>query len=138
MVFMFYSHPYDVREAEALILSEKVFDCVVDNGVIKQSYLQGNVFLVTRCHLNFDTESELERGQYYFKISLEDFNTGNLVNEFDEGNSILETHCQPQADESIKRLSKCVETENYVLDDSGNQYLIRVLSVVRKTVKNVR
>ena len=138
MVFTFYNHPYDVREAEATILIGRVADCIASSGKINDAVLNSDkgAFLET-CNLNFDSEPELNQGQYYLEASITDF-SGTEKWSVSKGNPVLETHCNPQAKEEIKRLSRCVRGSFYALDDAGNQDLVNILAVVKKTEKNAK
>ena len=145
MVFAFYSHPYDVREAEAFILGEKVADCISNNGRINEWIEINKDDFLKKCHLNFNTEFK-EQGQYYVKAeifeinSLNDLNldTDNLKVFFESGNPAIITHCKPQEEKEIEKLSKCSENVFYSLDSENNQYLIKILSIVKKTEKNTK
>ncbi len=138
MVFMFYSHPYDVREAEAIALTERVADCMIEGGKLKQEFLNFNGDLLKKCHITFDVEKELEKGQYFLGVDILDLGSRNSINKINEGNPTIKTHCSPQAEEEIQQLSTCIETEIYSIDNSNKQYLIKILSIVRKTQKNVK
>ena len=144
MTVSFYGKPYDIRELEANALTNHIADCLSDAsnpGYLKENILGNedfkNNFLVA-CNLNFDVEDThdwREQGQYY--VGIEFFQEENLVFEILEGNKNLISSCGIEKEVEKERLAKCVEREFYSLDSIGNVYSIKILSVVRKTEKNV-
>jgi hypothetical protein len=146
MVSSFYGAPYDVREAEADILIDKVADCISEGGYLKNNVLSegfsGNFMGI--CSLNFETEDYRDWktvGQYYVELEIFEFNTTSLVLSLQEGNSELKDFCELKGES----LPVCLERSFYLVDNLGNgqtgtqsQYQINVLSVVRKTEKNTR
>jgi hypothetical protein len=144
MVFTFYSHPYDVREAEATILMGNVANCVVEQGVIVKGVLDSGTFnpnfsktFLEKCHLTFNMGDEKDSGEYFIKVNFSDFD-GKDVFGFIVGNPVLETHCDPQKEKELQRLSKCVNGSFYAVDQNQNQYIVNILSVIRKTNKNAK
>ena len=141
MVNLFYNSPYDIREIEAEILTNKIGDCFSDVGYLKQEIFNGQNFLINKenflekCKLNFNTSEE--DLQYYVQVNV--FKAQDLENSFFEvlqGNKNLKTDCF--LSEKYEKLSKCVEKGFFTLDNSGNLYLIKILSVIDKSEKNVK
>jgi hypothetical protein len=143
MVTVFYGSSYDVRDIEANILADKIADCLSEGGYLKGEVFDGNFLLnetnfLEKCHLNFNTEDKWEEEQYYIEINLygvED--TTNSVFNFNYGNNKWLSSCEIQKEEEYGNLAKCVEKRFYSLDGEI-QYLIKILSVVRKTEKNAK
>lgn len=139
IVVSFYGEPYDVREAEANALANRVAGCITDNN-----YLNDDVFdedfeenFLEECRLNFNVEDAYnwrEREQYYVGFSIFDFNTDEELLSVTEGDSNLRDFCGQEG----KGLPVCLERSFYSIDEEGNQYQINVISVVRKTEKNVQ
>lgn len=124
---LFYGKPYDVREIEANLLANKISDCLVDS----QGYftgVSGNVADV--CNLNFNAENEFDwrSDQYYVEVSFRDSNE-----RISAGNAALAEQCSKKLDKN----PFCIERSIYFVDASSNQYFAEILSVVRKTEKNV-
>lgn len=65
-VMAFNSKDVDVREVEAEILSEKLVNCLLDNGNINQDFLENN-FDIEICDL--DLEVLRDSGYFYIEIS---------------------------------------------------------------------
>ena len=142
MTVSFYGKPYDVRELEANALTNHIADCLSEAGYLKENILGNEDFknnFLENCNLNFnieDTYDWREQGQYY--IGIEFFQEENLVFEISEGNKNLISSCGIEREVEKERLAKCVEREFYSLDSTGNVHSVKILSIVRKTEKNVR
>lgn len=138
MVISFYGKPYDVREAEADILTSKVAGCLSEAGYLKEKVLTQDFkdnFLV-KCNLNFQTEDVYgwrEQEQYYIEFNIYTFSSGQVVSTAIAGNGNLKEFC----DSKGKVLPVCLERTFYSLDKANNQYKINILSIIRKTEKNV-
>ncbi len=144
MVYIFYGTPYDVREIEANLLIGKIADCISYAGKINSNFISNGEFnsnnedFLNKCHLIFSS-SEWENEQYYTKIGfykLEDL--GAPVFEIKKGNGNWAASCALQETKEYERLTKCVEKSFYSLDDLNNQYIIKILTVIRKAEKNVK
>jgi hypothetical protein len=151
MVYVFYGAPYDVRGIESGILAERVADCVARGGTIDSSFFSGKDFnkkinetFQKQCNINFNVENgytDESEIQYFYKIEF--YNLKDLTNpifSFYNGNSNWETDCFVKKDNSkdYTRLAKCTEKRFYALSSGGDQYLIKILSVVGKSEKNVK
>ncbi len=151
MVSAFYGSPYDVREMEEKILSDKVADCVSSGGYINSEILEDENFknnFLDRCDLTFEVEDQYgwsESSEYYLNIGIYEFNyesdfdriqedeevqLGEKLFEVEEGSINLKSFYNSDSNDNSK------ERKMYVLDEEGNQYVIKVLSIVRKTEKN--
>ena len=133
MVYNFHHYPYDVREIEANIMVNKVADCIstggrLDEYVLEQDFEEN---FLHACNLNFETK-EWEDMQYYLEVE--------IPNAFiiSEGNKNLVSSCGIESQVEEDNLARCMERSFYALDATNNAHLIKILSVVRKTEKNVR
>lgn len=138
MTFIFYGEPYDVREIEASILTNQIADCLSQGGKLVEEWdkLDNDNFL-EKCHLTFNVEDTKawKDDQYYVNIDFQKFDTGDSAREpITNGNINLKQFC----DQEGKNLPVCVERSFYTLDEENSQYVIKILSVVRKTEKNAR
>lgn len=140
MVYSFYHHPYDVREIEANLMVNHVADCLSSGGMLKSEIILDSVFednFMEICALNFEVEEgELQDEiQYYLEVNF--YESENNFFSLSKGNLNLVSSCGLQEDNGEERLAKCVERDFYSLDGE-KLYLIKILSIVRKTEKNVR
>lgn len=140
MTISFYGKPYDVRELEADALTNRVADCISEAGYLKEEALTQNFkenFLAL-CGLNFDTEDVYDwkqRGQYYVELEMLNFNSKERVSDVISGGNVnLKEFCS--VDE--KNFPFCLNKSFYVVDKNNVQYQVNILSVVRKTEKNVQ
>jgi len=143
MVVVFYGEPYDVREIEATLLANKISDCVSDGGYLKSNIFSlDNAYFFRECSINFEVEDfkGWNLDQFYVETEIYDFDDtknnfqGDLLKKFSQGNVALKDFCS----EKGKNFPKCVNRKFYAIDESNNQHIIGVLSIVRKTEKNVR
>jgi len=139
MALSFYGKPYDIRETEANALLNKVAKCLSEAGYLEKGVL-GPEFkenFAEKCHLNFETEDAYEwkeRGQYYVEINFYDFLTDQEISTIKEGNEDLKADCKLEG----KTSPVCLKRSIYLIDKNQNQYKIDILSIVRKTEKNVQ
>ncbi len=146
MVYSFYHHPYDVRELEGEIMADKIADCLSSKGKLNSELFNEegfreeykNIFL-EECSFTFDAEENFgEEPQYYFKINFfESEDLENSVFEISKGNSNLVAGCEIQKEKEYKREVKCVE-EDFFSFYGTKLYLIKILTIVKKTEKNVK
>ena len=133
-------------ELDAKIMAEKIAQCVSQQGIANPEIF-GNqenpkaADLKALCHLNFN--SEFSGIQYYAKAVFYDFksfseNPQNPISSVSAGNANLKADCELQKTEDFEKISKCSESRIYALDGKNNPYIIKILSVVRKTEKNAR
>ena len=144
MVSLFYGTPYDVRDAEANIMINKVSNCLSENGklaqelFIKNKNFNGNFSLKEKCNFVFETELKGDAGEYFLQTDFYNLNNTKIFS-ISDGNFNLYTDCKIEEDK-YKRISKCVEREFYSLSpfSDGGIFKIKIISVVRKTEKNVK
>jgi hypothetical protein len=151
MVYVFYGPPYDIRSIESNLFAEKIADCISKQGIILPDFFNGENFnseigktFTRKCNINFNVEQgygETEEIQYFYKVefyTLKDLTTPAF--SFSDGNSNWEGDCfiKKENNKEYSRLAKCTEKRFYALSRGGNQYLIRILSVIGKSEKNVK
>ena len=142
MVYVFYHYPYDIRDIEGNIMVNKVADCLSTGGKINSYIIREGTFnenlknnFLEICDITFETEEDWDVPQYYLEVGF--YDSDRLVFDFSEGNKNLISSCGAEKEIEKEKLARCVERDFYSLDD-GNSYLIKILSIVRKTEKNVR
>ena len=134
-VLLFYN-PLDVRELEAGILSNKVIDCLVEQGFLDESIgvLDKDFKLLEKCGFDFIDNSEIYGDiQYGVKVKLSDFESGEpLGEEIRAGNQDFFEYCDAEG----KKIPKCDKRALYVLNKEGggkySEVLMEVSSVVGK------
>lgn len=135
MVWIFYGNTYDIRDIEANLLIDKIADCISYGGKIDDSIISnGEViqFDFSQCHLNFDGEEE----EFFYKVEIYKFeDLENPCFEKNAGNLNLEAAYS--INEYSENLPTGAEKSFYSLDNLENQYVIKILTVVRKIKQNV-
>ncbi|MCK9595597.1 hypothetical protein M0R19_00200 [Candidatus Pacearchaeota archaeon] len=144
MVYVFYGAPYDVREIESDLLINKLADCVSYAGRINTNFISNGVIvnnnesLLKQCHLIFNS-SEWDEEQYYTEIDFYRIeNSNNSFLNINAGNNKWLANCAIQENKEFEKLAKCNRASFYSIDDLNNQYIIKILSVVRKAEKNAK
>ena len=144
MVYYFYGTPYDIRKLESRILMNQISDCVSYGGKINSNLVLGGTFSLNQenfletCHLNFNS-SEWDSDQFYAEVNF--YKIDNLENSafmINKGNSDWKANCEIQEEKEYKKLAQCTEGSFYSIDDDNNQYIIKILTIVRKSEKNVK
>lgn len=145
MTYVFYGTPYDVRNVEANLLLNRVADCVSYAGRINTTFISNSQFyqktgddFLKECHLNF-VSSEWNDVQYYTEVSF--YTTSNLNNpvlDIKAGNNNWAADCAIQGNNQQANLPQCVQKSFYSVDDASNQYIIKILTAVAKSEKNVK
>lgn len=144
MVSNFHTSPYDVRELEAEIMINQVSDCVSQGGKLNEKIISGSNFnkefkILEECHLDFNTEFENEI-QYYLEINFYNFNDfeNPIYKISSEEGEELKADCEIQKNKEYGTISKCAEKTFYSLGNNQNQIFVKILSIIRKTGKNVK
>ena len=143
MVYTFYGSPYDIREIEAELLVNRIADCISYTGKMNSELVSNGEFtkegnFLDKCHIIFNS-TEWEEEQYYTEVNFYKLeNINSAVFNVKKGNNKWLTSCTIQEDKEEKRLAQCVERSFYSIDNLKNQYIIKILSVVRKSEKNVK
>jgi hypothetical protein len=144
MVNVFYNSPYDIREVEGNILSNKIADCVYSGGKLNPLFNSNGIFrdefrdnFLDRCNLVFETGRELEIPQYYFSIEFLE-NGDKKKSKFftEEGNNRRREDCF--IDSSKDTLSKCIRNSFWVNGANNEAYLVNMLVVINKVNENAR
>jgi len=135
MVFVFYGNPYDVRDIEANLLIDKIADCISYRGKINENLISCNdvkEFDFSQCHLNFDGEEE----EFFYKVKI--YQLEDLENPcFEKNGGNLNLEASYAINEFSENLPTGAEKSFYSLDNMENQYIIKILAVVRKIKQNV-
>ena len=139
MTASFYGKPYDVRQIEADLLTNKVAECVSEAGYIKEEILKQEFAsnFPENCGINFNVEDAYrwrEQEQYYLELNLVGFSSDEKILEVKKGNPNLKSFCNLKGE----NLPYCLERNLYVIDKNNIQYRANILSIIRKTEKNAQ
>ncbi len=151
MVYNFYGAPYDVRNIESEILAEKIADCISRGAIIDSEFFVEGAFnteisevFMEKCNFNFKVEGgygDNKEIQYFYEVEF--YTPEDVANPkfgFYGGNNNWKSDCfiKKENNKEYAKLAKCTEKRFYALSEEGNQYLIKILSAIGKSEKNVR
>ena len=144
MTAAFYNAPYDVREVEARLLTNKIADCISKGGEVS-NYVYGGVFkqefsdkILEICGINLEVEDTFSETQYYINVRFYSANDPTtLIFGVEKGNLNYISSCNIQDDEEFKKLAQCYEGKFYAVKGS-EQFLIKITTAVGKSIKNVK
>jgi hypothetical protein len=139
MVSVFYGNPYDVREIETNILVNKIADCLSDKGKLRYQLTEEfKADFLEKCHLNFGNENE--ELEYYLRVEFYNFETNNLLDfRISEGNINLKNYIEDFPDSnSVISTSKSFYVLNDKNEEIPRELIVKILSIIRKTEKNVK
>lgn len=140
MVFMYYRHPYDVRELEANILVNKVADCISEHGKFNEKFTDSegnfveNFDILKECRLIFDAGGS--SGEYYTEIDINGIGNQKKKSYY-AGNNALKPQCDFEG-EGKEKLSVCSNGNLYVINEKGESFSVDILAIVKKTNENVK
>ena len=122
VVWSHYSKNYDIRDIESELVSEKIFGCFVDKGVLDEN--QFSKPILENC-------LTLNEKEIYLDLK---FNDQNL----NFGDDFLKTLCESQDKGiKIKHYPECLQKKYYVLDSNNNQKTFEIFVGIGKLNKNV-
>ena len=107
-VSMFYSAEIDVRKVEAEILSDKISDCLFEQGILIDSLLESDFDIFQECKLN----KKVIESDFYINISFLD-ELQNVIKEISEG--VLISTC------NSKNIEGCVSKERGIIYERENE-----------------
>jgi hypothetical protein len=123
---MFYSGKLDVRLIESDILSERVIDCFVDNGFLRQDILGANFDLFSTCGIS---KSMIENsGNFYMNVTVfsED---KKQIKSYVYGNQAFAKECA--IGDVMKKSTNyplCISKKIEVLSRNQNKFSLNVLA----------
>lgn len=112
MVIIFYGKPFDIREAEAEILINKIADCISSHNILKENIT--NEDFLEKCNLIIDEE-------YYLEINSLGIGQGNLQ---------LKDYCN-----AYKTSVVCMTKGVYLLKDNKDVW-IDISVIINKDNEN--
>tara|TARA_Y100000310_G_scaffold215009_1_gene215982 strand:- start:213 stop:728 length:516 start_codon:yes stop_codon:yes gene_type:complete len=144
MVAIFYGQPYDIRELEGEMLSNKIADCLVEAGELKSGVLNGGTFssnyqgnsLLSQCGITFEVEDSLgwKDDQFYLEVAISNYGSPRELSTSFVGNANLKSSITGGYGGNFP---VSVERGFYATDQSGTEaYEIKTFVIVRKTEKN--
>jgi len=103
-VFIFYSGDVDIREEESLALNNKISNCIIFQGYLRQDIFKKDFDIFNFCNLNREV---IESGNFYLSIIATN-GTGAKILEIREGTFSFENDCKISLGVKSKNFPKCV------------------------------
>jgi len=140
-VFIFHSSGVNVKEIESNILSERIYDCLVEEGVLLGEFVgnqDGSFDIFGKCNLKesiFDN-----RGDFYFEVKFFD-KLGQPSLPIVKGNNALKGDCKIQKTEDGEEIKaqyfpRCSFEKRGVIYYSGIEKMFVTGSLEILTVSN--
>ncbi len=130
---LFYGSPLDVREVEARILSDKILECISNNGNLNNAAIsslnEDGSNLEAVCKLNF-ADSGYSENQYYAEINIEN---GKSISFNKQNSGAFKNFC----DSDDRNLPIC-HSEIIFLLDGNNLRKVSLLTSISKIKQNAR
>jgi len=128
-VLMYYSGNVDVRDIESSVLSNRIYDCISDNGLLIPSFFDSNFDIINQCGLSsevFHTGSNL-----MLKIAVKD-SAGNELKSLVEGNAAFEKDCDIVKSGAVraKNFPKCTYASGSVYYFENNRIKTASLNIL--------
>ena len=89
-VLMYSSGNIDVRGIESSVISNKVYNCINDNGILISSFFDSKFDIINQC--GFSSEAFRTGSNFMLKVALKDSN-GNEIKSLVEGDAAFEKDC---------------------------------------------
>ena len=134
-VLIYYNADFNIKELEADILAERIVRCLVQNGYLRQDFLQENFDIFKECRLKkemFEKESN-----FYFKISAQN-ETGLLRENIIEGDASFEKNCEISGTLKAKHFPKCSYKNERVLYYENNNLKEAKLKIIAGSNQEIK
>jgi hypothetical protein len=128
---LFYGNPLDVRGVEARILSDKIVECISNNGALNEATLsalnEDGSNLQDICNLNFADQAYSEN-QYYAELNID--GVKKIIFKKD-GSEEFKVFCK----EDSRKVPQCSNQEIYLLRNNNLQK-VEILTAISKINQN--
>jgi len=122
IVISHYSRQFDVRTVEASIISRKLIDCIAPNGILDTITADK----IKNC-------LPINQEETFINISLDNKQAIEPI-----GNGFLATFCETLKNKvSMKYPPACLESSYYVLNQGGQDSVVKIFIAIKKTDKNL-
>jgi hypothetical protein len=125
-VYIFFSKPMDVRQTESILLTDKLINCFIENGVLKE--VKGEIDRTCGIDMN-DKTGSYNNVQYYIEVKI----NSNPVTIFKKGDESYRAFCGQE--KSRINIPYCTKRKVMALQN-GNLTLVEIIGVVGKVKQN--
>lgn len=134
---IFYGDPFDVRQVESRILSDKIIECIIEDGQLKQDVWDGlnrdGTNLQEICNLDFQKQG-YDLPQFYVEVKVSNEEGKEVI--YDEGGlGRYKAFCVADT----RNYPICHKEKLFVLDQVNNEFTeVNIFTSVAKTKQNVQ
>jgi hypothetical protein len=130
IIIDYVGQPIDVNYLEAMSLHNKLMDCMVDNGFVKDEVFNDNFDVYDSCGISNKVVMDDMGGFFYFNVTFLDLAGKEVRGEISKGNTGYYSDCDVKRNSaSTTRLVECYyRNESYLyLDKSGDVKKIKLV-----------
>ena len=121
-VMIFNSNEVNTNELEADILTERIVDCLDNNGYLNENLLNEDFNIFEECGLN---EKVFRTGSnFYFSILIYDENENEIKEIISGGDHSFDKNCKIQGNINAPNFPRCSSKSEKVLKEGKNLKLI--------------
>ncbi len=160
-VLIYHSKEINVNEIEADVLSEKIMNCITDNGYLNLNVLKDNFDIFQECRLEKNILGINNAGEFYFGIFIYDTGRINSISKnedtevyssvspnpsksegFDErdklvknmsfGDLSIQKDCDISMNINAKYFAKCSVKQSYAINENKNLKIMVIAGVNQK------
>jgi hypothetical protein len=123
-LYMLYSTEFEIRDKEAEILYNQIYDCITEQGIVLSSFMLDNFDVFSECNLNKEI---FDKSFFAFNISF--YNENNLIKKsISKGFRDISQKCEIKGDKS--KLPNCFEKRVLVLYEEENEIKKGYLNII--------
>lgn len=119
-VILYYSTDINIKGIEAEILTERIINCITDNGYLKAEVLADNFNITEKCRL--DTEVFSMGSNFYFNLSV--YKDKDLIKNIIAGDNSIEKDCIIEQKIKAEHFPVCFEQKEIALIDDKTYSVI--------------
>jgi len=124
---LFYSRGIDVRALESNVLSDRVLNCLVKDGYIKQDFLENKTDIFKECGLS---EKIINKSSsYYLSLSIIDLQTNKKEIGVSFGNMAFEKDCKISLSVlNAENYPKCSDKKVVIIDEDYRKLELNIVA----------
>ncbi len=121
----------DTKKLESDILITRLVSCVVENGELKQEFLQDDFDIFQKCKISEEVINK--SGKYYLGYEIK--NNGEVVKEDFFGVKSFEVQCKLEDESEAEGYPGCVEKKIYVLNKEKEKLIFEILAGSKQEIR---
>lgn len=129
IIAQYVNSPVDSRSLEVKALYSNIFDCLTDNGFVKEEVMDDKFDIYSFCHLKkeiFEPTKNIDKDLLWFNFKFVNDKGAAVRNHLYGGNSNYQLDCEVNSDKKSLHYPFCIflnESYNYVTKDGRVEQL---------------